>query len=36
MPDLGRFSRVLRALLWKPSVRDEVHSELQYHLEMLE
>ena len=36
MPVLGRFTRELRARLWKPSVADEVSRELDYHLEMLE
>src|SRR5687768_9467028 len=36
MPRLGRFTRELRTLLWKPSVDDEVRSELASHLEMLE
>jgi predicted permease len=36
MPELGRFTRELRALLWKPSVDEEVRSELDYHIEMLE
>ena len=36
MARLGRFSRELRALLWKPSVDEEVRRELEYHLEMLE
>src|SRR5688572_16259504 len=36
MPRLGRFSRELRARLWKPSVDEEVRRELDYHLEMME
>lgn len=36
MPELGRFSRELRARFWKPSVDEEVRSELAYHIEMLE
>ncbi|HET7459135.1 MAG TPA: ABC transporter permease [Gemmatimonadaceae bacterium] len=36
MPELGRFARELRALFWKPSVDDEVRTELGHHLEMLE
>ena len=31
---LGRFSRALRHLLWKPPVEQEVDSELAFHLEM--
>src|SRR5918912_880818 len=34
MPALGRFSRALRHLLWKPPVDEEVDSELAFHLEM--
>ena len=36
MPELGRFTRELRALLWKPSVEQEVREEMTYHLEMME
>lgn len=36
MAELGRFTRELRARLWKPSVADEVRDEMQAHLEMLE
>ncbi len=36
MAELGRFTRDLRARLWKPSVADEVRDEMQAHLEMLE
>jgi putative ABC transport system permease protein len=36
MAELGRFARELRARLWKPSVDEEVRSELSYHLELLE
>lgn len=36
MPELGRFSRELRARFWKPSVEDEVREELAHHIEMLE
>ena len=36
MARFGRFSRELRARLWKPSVDEEVRRELDYHLEMLE
>ena len=36
MPELGRFSRALRARLWKPSVDDEVREEMAYHLELME
>ena len=36
MPRLGRFSRELRARLWKPSVDEEVRRELDYHLDMME
>lgn len=36
MPELGRFSRQLRGRFWKPSVDDEVRSELAHHIEMLE
>src|SRR5688500_11473151 len=36
MPELGRYARELRALLWKPSVAREVHDELAHHLERLE
>jgi putative ABC transport system permease protein len=31
---LGRFSRALRHLLWKPPVEQEVDSELAFHIEM--
>src|SRR4051812_2579043 len=34
MPELGRYARQLRSLLWKPPVAEEVESELAYHLEM--
>lgn len=36
MAELGRFTRELRARLWKPSVADEVRDEMRAHLEMLE
>ncbi len=36
MPELGRFSRELRARLWKPSVDDEVRDEMRAHMEQLE
>lgn len=36
MPELGRYSRELRARLWKPSVTDEVSDEIRAHLEQLE
>ncbi len=36
MAELGRFTRELRARLWKPSVADEVHDEVRAHLELLE
>lgn len=36
MPELGRFTRELRARLWKPSVTDEVQSEIAAHIEQLE
>ena len=36
MARLGRFTRDLRAKLWKPSVDEEVRRELDYHVEMLE
>src|SRR5688500_9037832 len=36
MPALGRFARELRSRLWKPPVDEEVRSELDAHLEMLE
>ncbi len=36
MPELGRFARELRALLWKPTVEREVDDELAHHLERLE
>ncbi|MBC7897711.1 MAG: ABC transporter permease, partial [Cytophagaceae bacterium] len=36
MPELGRYARALRTLLWKPSVAAEVSSEVEAHLEMLE
>ncbi|MBC7897699.1 MAG: ABC transporter permease [Cytophagaceae bacterium] len=36
MPELGRFARELRALLWKPDVRSEVSEEVSHHLDMLE
>ena len=36
MPELGRFARELRARLWKPPVEEEVRTELQHHLDMLE
>ena len=36
MPELGRFSRELRARLWKPSVTEEVRAEVSAHLEMME
>lgn len=36
MPELGRYARELRARLWKPDVRDEVASEIQTHIDMLE
>ena len=36
MPELGRFARELRGRFWKPSVDEEVRSELEYHVEMLE
>ena len=35
MAELGRFARQLRARLWKPSVDQEVSSEIDFHLEML-
>lgn len=35
MPELGRFSRELRARLWKPSVDDEVRDEMAHHLDMM-
>ncbi len=35
MPELGRFSRELRARLWKPSVESEVRDELAHHLDMM-
>jgi putative ABC transport system permease protein len=34
MVPLGRFSRSLRHLLWKPPVEQEVDSELEFHIEM--
>ncbi len=36
MAELGRFTRELRARLWKPTVEDEVRDEMHAHLEMLE
>ncbi len=36
MPRLGRYARVLRARLWRPSVEEEVRLEFDHHLEMLE
>jgi putative ABC transport system permease protein len=33
MPELGRFARELRAKLWKPSVDDEVRSEIEHHIQ---
>ena len=36
MPELGRYARELRGRFWKPSVTEEVASELAHHLEMLE
>jgi predicted permease len=36
MPRLGRFTRELRARLWKPSVEEEVQREFENHLQMLE
>jgi predicted permease len=36
MKEMGRFARELRARIWKPSVEDEVRSELENHLEELE
>jgi predicted permease len=36
MPELGRFSRELRARLWKPTVDDEVRDEMRAHMEQLE
>ncbi len=36
MPELGKFARELRSLLWKPAVKDEVAAEMAYHVEMLE
>jgi hypothetical protein len=36
MPDLGRFTRELRARFWKPSVEQEVRAELDHHLERLQ
>ena len=36
MPALGRFARELRSRLWKPPVDEEVRSEIEAHLEMLE
>lgn len=36
MAELGRFTRELRARLWKPSVEDEVRDEMRAHLDMLE
>lgn len=34
MPRLGRFARSLQRLGWKPSVTDEVDSELHFHIDM--
>ena len=34
MPRLARFARALRYWVWKPSVADEVDSELEFHIEM--
>src|SRR3982751_4866449 len=34
MRSLGNFTRALRHLLWKPTVDEEVDSELAFHLEM--
>lgn len=34
MPRLARFARALRLWVWKPSVADEVDSELDFHIEM--
>ncbi|MBV9880578.1 MAG: ABC transporter permease, partial [Gemmatirosa sp.] len=36
MAELGRFTRELRARLWKPSVDREVDEELSHHLALLE
>ncbi len=36
MPELGRYARQLRTLLWKPSVDNEVKDELNAHIEQLE
>ena len=36
MPELGRVARELRAHFWKPSVEEEVRTELASHLEMIE
>ena len=36
MPEMGRFARVLRARILKPSVEDEVRTELGSHLAELE
>lgn len=36
MPELGRFSRALRAHFWKPAVEEEVRDELAGHLQMME
>jgi putative ABC transport system permease protein len=34
MPRLARFARALRLWVWKPSVSEEVDSELDFHIEM--
>src|SRR6185503_8335962 len=34
MPRPGRFGRSLRSWVWKPTVTDEVDSELDFHIEM--
>ena len=34
MPRLARFARALRLWVWKPSVAEEVDSELDFHIEM--
>ena len=34
MPRLARFARALRYWVWKPTVADEVDSELEFHIEM--
>ena len=35
MPELGRFARELRSRFWKPTVADEVQTELREHIAML-